>query len=104
MIVKPTTVVALAAMRGRGQKQTSMFVTNPEERIPSSHPVRKVTEWLTRSARARPQFDEMYAEAGRPSIPPERLLKATLLMALYSVRSERMPCDRLNYDFAGSST
>jgi len=86
-------------MRGRGQKQTSMFVTNPEERIPSSHPIRKVKELADEVLRALgPRFDEMYAEAGRPSIPPERLLKATLLMALYSVRSERMLCDRLNCD------
>lgn len=46
-----------------------------------------------------PVFDKMYARTGRPSIPPERLLKAMLLIALYSVSSERMFCERLRYDF-----
>lgn len=45
-----------------------------------------------------PVFDEMYAETGRPSVPPERLLKSTLLMALYSVRSERQFCEQLAYN------
>ena len=49
-----------------------------------------------------PVFDEMYAATGRPSIPPERLLKATLLMALYTVRSERLLCEQL--DFMGRNT
>ena len=44
-----------------------------------------------------PEFDRMYAEAGRPSIPPERLLKASVLIALYSVRSERAFCEELDY-------
>jgi transposase len=44
-----------------------------------------------------PLFDEMYAEDGRPSIPPERLLKASLLMSLYSVRSERAFCEQLDH-------
>ena len=45
-----------------------------------------------------PLFEEMYSEVGRPSIPPERLLKASLLMALYTVRSERMFCEQLDYN------
>ena len=45
-----------------------------------------------------PVFDEMYAATGRPSLPPERLLKATLLMALYTVRSERLFCEQLDYN------
>lgn len=49
-------------------------------------------------AELSPAFDEMYAENGRPSIPPERLLKATLLMAFYSVRSERLFCEQLDYN------
>ena len=44
------------------------------------------------------EFDAMYAGSGRPSVPPETLLKATVLMALYSIRSERAFCERLNYD------
>ncbi len=52
-----------------------------------------------------PLFDEMYSAIGRPSIPPERLLKGSLLMALYTVRSERMLCEQLDYNlfFRGSS-
>ncbi len=46
-------------------------------------------------AELSPVFDEMYAEEGRPSIPPEHLLKAGLLMAFYSIRSERQFCERL---------
>jgi len=46
-----------------------------------------------------PLFEEMYAQVGRPSIPPERLLKASLLMALYTVRSERLLCEQLGYNF-----
>jgi len=49
-------------------------------------------------ARLLPRFDEMYSAVGRPSIPPERLLKASLLMALYTVRSERMLCEQLDYN------
>jgi transposase len=45
-----------------------------------------------------PEFDRMYAELGRPSIPPERLLKSSLLIALYSVRSERALCEELDYN------
>ena len=48
--------------------------------------------------RLSPEFSRMYAKTGRPSIPPEHLLKATLLMALYSIRSERQFCERLQYD------
>ncbi len=44
------------------------------------------------------EFDAMYAASGRPSVPPETLLKATVLMAMYSIRSERAFCERLNYD------
>ena len=49
--------------------------------------------------RLSPLFDSMYSKEGRPSIPPERLLKAALLMALFSVRSERQVCEQLNYNF-----
>src|SRR5215218_6226584 len=66
-----------------------------EDLIPTDHPIRRirrvVDEVLT-------EFDAMYSRIGRPSIPPEQLLKATVLMALYSMRSERAFCERLNYD------
>lgn len=47
-----------------------------------------------------PGFDAMYADSGRRSVPPESLLKATVLVAMYSMRSERAFCERLNYDWA----
>ena len=47
-----------------------------------------------------PIFDDMYAAGGRPSVPPEVLLKSTVLMAMYSIRSERAFCERLNYDLS----
>jgi transposase len=72
----------------------------PDDRfIPDDHPIRGIKP-IVESALARlsPLFDAMYAERGRPSIPPEHLLKASLLIALYSIRSERQFCERLRYD------
>jgi transposase len=72
---------------------------DPETRVPPDHPLRTVRQ-LADSALAElsPLFDRMYAEIGRPSIPPERLLKASLLIALYSARSERAFCEELDYN------
>jgi transposase len=70
-----------------------------EARVPANHPLRTVKRVADESLRAlSPEFDRMYAEGGRPSIPPERLLKASLLIALYSVRSERAFCEELDYN------
>ena len=64
-----------------------------EGQIPHDHPLRKVKALADEALTAlSPLFDEMYAETGRPSVPPERLLKSMLLIALHSVRSERMFC------------
>lgn len=69
------------------------------ELIPQRHPVRTIKKLADECLlELSSLFDEMYARAGRPSIPPERLLKAQLLMALYTVRSERMLCERIQYD------
>jgi transposase len=69
-----------------------------ETRIPTDHPLRTIKRFADEAlARLSPVFDELYAEEGRPSIPPERLLKASLLMSLYSVRSERAFCEELEY-------
>src|SRR5918912_2265665 len=69
-----------------------------EERVPPNHPLRVVKQFADRAlAELSPVFDQMYASGGRPSIPPERLLKASLLIALYSVRSERAFCEELDY-------
>lgn len=87
-------------MRGTDRKQASMLcLMSPETAVPSSHPLRKVKKLADAAlAKLSPVFDEMYADAGRPSIPPERLLKATLLMAFYTIRSERLFCEQLDYN------
>jgi transposase len=67
--------------------------------VPEDHPVRQIKPIVDNALRElSPTFARMYAETGRPSIPPEHLLKACLLIALYSVRSERQFCERLQYD------
>lgn len=70
-----------------------------EDLIPADHPIRKIRRIVDEVlAELDGEFDAMYSRIGRPSIPPEQLLKATVLMALYSMRSERAFCERLNYD------
>lgn len=87
-------------MRGQKQRQVEIGgLYNVEERIDAKHPIRLVKKQCDEALAAMSgHFDEIYAKQGRPSIPPERLLKAKVLMALYSVRSDRMFCERLNYD------
>jgi transposase len=88
------------AMRGRSNPQVSVVcLFNLEDAIPKAHPIRKVKQLADEVLRGLEDvFTKMYAQTGRPSIPPERLLLASVLMALYSVRSERMFCERLRYD------
>lgn len=87
-------------MRGQVDPQSGLFsYFSVEERIPTDHPLRRVkvqADGVLASMNA--QFDAMYAMVGRPSIAPERLLKATLLIALYSVRSDRLFCEMLDYN------
>jgi transposase len=72
---------------------------SPEDLIPADHPIRRIRKVVDAVlAELDGEFDAMYAASGRPSVPPETLLKATVLMALYSIRSERAFCERLNYD------
>lgn len=72
---------------------------SPEELIPAGHPIRRIRKVVDAVlAELDGEFDAMYSRTGRPSVPPEQLLKATVLMALYSIRSERAFCERLNYD------
>ena len=87
-------------MRGRNERQAKMLLdVSPEDLIPPKHPIRRIRELVdTMLAELSPQFAEMYSDRGRPSIPPEHLLKGTLLMAFYSIRSERQFCERLQYD------
>src|SRR5271169_6133614 len=88
-------------MRGADRRQRAMLVViNPEQRIPQSHPLRRIKALAAAALKElSPVFDEMYSAVGRPSIPPERLLNASLLMALYTVRSERLFCEQLDYNF-----
>lgn len=87
-------------MRGRTSEQTSMLcLISAESRVPQGHPLRTVkTRAEAALKRLSPLFDTMYADIGRPSVPPERLLKGMLLIALYSVRSERQFCEQLGYN------
>ena len=87
-------------MRGRREPQVSMLAfIDLETRVPAGHPLRTIKGLADRAlAQLSPEFDRMYAQIGRPSIPPERLLKASLLISLYSVRSERGFCEQLDYN------
>lgn len=87
-------------MRGdaSGQQEAFSYVSL-EERVPADHPLRTIRARAGRALkRLSPLFAEMYAEGGRPSIPPERLLMAQLLIALYSVRSDRQFCESLSWN------
>src|SRR6202161_2071311 len=87
-------------MRGENVRQRAMLVVfDAEQRVPKSQPLRRIKALADAAlAQVSPRFEQMYSEVGRPSIPPERLLKASLLMALYTVRSERMFCEQLDYN------
>lgn len=87
-------------MRGHDQHQEGMFsYLSAEQRVPSDHPLRRVRGMTDRALQAlSPQFHELYSRYGRPSIAPEKLLRALLLQALYSVRSERLLMESLNYN------
>ena len=87
-------------MRGPVSHQVSMLVAvTPDAFIPPSHPIRRIKPLVDAAlVHLSPTFDALYADGGRPSIPPEHLLKGSLLIALFSVRSERQFCERLQYD------
>lgn len=86
-------------MRGSPKKQLALAIVDLEALIPSGHPIRRIRAVVEEVlVELDSTFAKMYAEDGRPSVPPEALLKASVLMALYSIRSERAFCERLNYD------
>jgi transposase len=87
-------------MRGADERSDFLFsYVSPEQRVPAEHPLRPLRQ-MTDAALARlsERFDAMYSEMGRPSIPPEQLLRALLLQALYSIRSERLLIEQLDYN------
>jgi len=79
-------------MRGSDPKQDAVFsYVSPEERVPADHPLRRIRTLVDGVLKEMsPQFGKLYSEVGRPSIAPERLLRALLLQIFYSVRSERL--------------
>jgi transposase len=87
-------------MRGADEQPGSMFsYVSLEERVPSDHPLRAVRGITDRAlARMTTQFDTLYVKFGRPSIPPEKLLRALLLQALYTIRSERQLMEQIEYN------
>ena len=87
-------------MRGQIDRQPQIFhVFNLEEIIPTGHPLRGIKRRVdTELARLRPRLAAAYAADGRPGVPPEQLIKATLLQALYSIRSERQLCEQIQYN------
>src|SRR3974390_52465 len=87
-------------MRGVFQDQGGLFsYVSPESRVPARHPLRKIRELvrdvLTELSRS---LARLYAREGRPSVPPEQLLSALLIQALYGIRSERQLMEQLNYN------
>src|SRR5215510_4471956 len=87
-------------MRGQDNQQSDMFsYLSPEQRVRPDHPLRAIRAmadlalWSMSS-----RFDEMYSQTGRPSIPPEKLLRAQLLQMLYSIRSERLLMEEIDYN------
>jgi transposase len=87
-------------MRGDDQQTGHLFsYLSPDERVPADHPLRPIREMTDEALkRLSPRFDAIYATSGRPSVPPEQLLRALLLQVLYSVRSERLLMEQLHYN------
>lgn len=87
-------------MRGKPQAQPDFLtVINLNACVPADHPLRAIKRHVdTVLHKLSPLFDKLYDELGRPSIPPEQLLKARVLTALYTVRSERLFCEQLGYN------
>ena len=85
-------------MRGKDEQQLDVFsYISPGQRVPQDHPLRSLRVMTDEALQQlQPRFNRLYAKTGRPSIAPEKLLRALLLQALYSVRSERMLMERWN--------
>jgi transposase len=87
-------------MRGKDEQQLDVFsYVSPEQRVPQDHPLRSLRCMTDEALRdLQPRFNQLYAKTGGSSIAPEKLLRALLLQALYSVRSERMLMEQLDYN------
>ena len=87
-------------MRGTDQQQSHVFsYLSPEQRVRKNHPLRPIRAMVDQILKQlSPQFHKMYAQVGRPSIPPEQLLRAQLLQLLFSVRSERLLMEEIDYN------
>ena len=87
-------------MRGEDAGQVAVFsYVSPEQRVPKEHPLRPLLRIVNDVlGRMSPLFEELYSHTGRPSIPPEKLLRALLLQVLYTIRSERMLMEQLDYN------
>jgi transposase len=99
-LLKQKSVFLFQPMRGTDTQQSSMFsYLAPEERVPANHPLRPIRLMVDDALKAlSPSFSRLYSVFGRPSIPPEKLLRALLLQVLYTVRSERMLMEQLKYN------
>ena len=87
-------------MRGDDLQQPAMFsYVSPEQRVPAEHPLRMIRQMVDEVLKSLSRrFDRLYSHTGRPSIPPEKLLRALLLQVLYTVRSERLLMEQLDYN------
>src|SRR3979411_3463035 len=87
-------------MRGDDDLQEGMFsYVSPEKRVPADHPLRPIRKMVDEILKEMsPQFQKLYSDVGRPSIAPERLFRSLLLQIFYSVRSERMLMEQLQYN------
>jgi transposase len=87
-------------MRGSDERSDFLFsYVSPEQRVPADHPMRPIRLIVDAAlGRLSPRFEAMYTDFGRPSIPPEHLLRALLLQVLYTVRSERLLIEQLEYN------
>jgi transposase len=87
-------------MRGPDERSEFLFsYLSPEQRVPADHPLRPIRRMVDEAfARLSPKFETLYKKFGRPSIPPEQLLRALLLQVFYTVRSERLLMEQLTYN------
>src|ERR1700740_1355772 len=88
------------SMRGADVDQGGLFsYVSMEKRVPATHPLRRVRALLDEALDSMSRdFDRVYAEGGRESVAPERLVRALVLQVLYSIRSERLLCEQLDYN------